>query len=295
MIEDTARHRGAFSITAAEVGVLDEAFGWRPEPLPERFFVALYGPLNFFLGQTGGPGFRRDALQAMPALAGGRDRYPPAWLGSLPPPAGLSFGYPPHLRPVVHGYADGFDVACADLPAAAVMAAEKLWRALRGATSGLGGWDLPAVGPFVRARVDQSVASGGFAVLWSIVLLALDGFGLWRGRNRISELAPFLWWGGAGLVVVSAFFGYARLGAVLVPVIGVLLGLAAEPFANRHPRAASRVFLGVLAALVAAEALRYGVGVRVLVDGVEVKTVEPWPPLEFEDRRLEVRVGDQDG
>ncbi|MDA1222305.1 MAG: PCP reductase family protein [Planctomycetota bacterium] len=295
LIEDTARHRGAGAVSLQEVAVLDEAFGWRPEPLSERFLVALYGPLNFYLGQTGGPGFRRDALQRLPALAGGEDRYPIAWLRSLPPPGGLSFGYPPHLRPVVHGYADGMGVLLGDLPHAVGLIGEKVWIALRGAASGLGGWNIPCPGSLVRARVDASVATGALGVGWSIVVLACEGFGLWRGRSRFGELVPFLWWAGAGLLVVAAFFGYARLGAILVPVLGVLVGLGLEPVAQRYPRVAARALVVVLAAILVADSFRWGRGVRVLVDGAEVQTVEPWPPLEFEDRKLEVRIGAQDG
>jgi len=293
-VEDTVKHRGGGAVSVDQIEVLDQAFGWRPEPLPEFFFVALYGPLNFFLGQTGGPGFRRDALQALPVLQGGRDTYPAAWLASLPPPGGLSLGYPQHLRPVLHGYADGLDVLFEDLSAGLEMTVAKIWRGLRGATSGVGGFDFPAMGPFVRARVDQAVSSGMAAGLWSCALLALSVFGLWRGRDRLQRLMPLLWWGVSTLVVLAAFFGYARLGALLIPLVGVCLGLAVEPLAIRNPRLMSRLGLGLLVAVLAAECVRWSRGVTLAVDGAHVGTVEPWPPLEFEDRQLEVRVGTQD-
>lgn len=295
LIEDTARHRRSGSVSQAEVAVLDEAFGWRPEPLPEVFFVALYGPLNFFLGQTGGPGFSREALQALPPLQGGRERYPQGWLASLPPPGGLSLGYPPHLRALLHGYSDGMGVLMDDPKGALWSTVQKLWRALRGTTAGIGGRDFPGCGPFVRHRVDQAVSTGTLANLWSMALLALAGFGLWRGRTRMDQLTPILWWGAAGLVAVALFFGYARLGALLVPVFGVLIGLALEPLALRASRGARLGGLGLLLAVLASEHVRWWRGVQVLVDGAEVTTVEPWPPLEFEDRRLEVRVSSQDG
>ncbi|MEY2982759.1 MAG: hypothetical protein RL562_2986 [Planctomycetota bacterium] len=295
LIEETARHRRTFAVSLAEVAVLDEAFGWRPEPLPEAFFVALYGPLNFYLAQTVGPGFGRDALEVLPPLDGGRDRYPPGWLGSLPPPGGLSLSYPPHLRPLLHGYRDGLAVLLRDPQGALATTMQKLWRGLRGATAGIGGLDLPGSGPLVRHRVDQAVSTSVVANLWSVALLAAAIVGLWRGRGRMEELAPFLWWGAAGLAVVALFFGYARLGALLTPIVGVLLGLAVEPLALRAPRGALWGSLVLLLAVLAIETGRWWRGVRIFVDGAEVKTVEPWPPLEFEDRQLTVRSPDQEG
>jgi hypothetical protein len=54
----TVAVRGKSRVTATNFGILEEAFGSVPEPLPERPFVTFYGGLNFYLANNSdaGPG-----------------------------------------------------------------------------------------------------------------------------------------------------------------------------------------------------------------------------------------------
>jgi hypothetical protein len=99
----------------------------------------------------------------------------------------------------------------------------------------------------------------------------------------------------AKLSAGGGVFPRAAKSIALTPEIKALLGLAVEPLALRAPRGALWGSLVLLLAVLAIETGRWWRGVRIFVDGAEVKTVEPWPPLEFEDRQLTVRSRDQEG
>jgi len=102
-------HRGGGQVRSADLGILDEGFGYRPRPLARAPFVSLYGPLNFALANhpRANGGFSRAALDDPPPLASEPARYPPALVQGLPPPD-LSFVYPPHVRLVNEGYSVGW-------------------------------------------------------------------------------------------------------------------------------------------------------------------------------------------
>ena len=95
-VEATVRHRGRARVEAADAGLLDQAFGSTPQPLPRWPFVSLYGPLNFALANRpgGDGGFSPGLLDEKPPLRPSASAYPPALVSGLPPPQ-LALTYPP--------------------------------------------------------------------------------------------------------------------------------------------------------------------------------------------------------
>jgi len=221
-VDATVRVRGGNSVSAEDLGIIEQAYGWWPEPLPPPF-VAVYGPLNFFLGNSpeAGGAFANAALGRPPLLLGGAARYPP---GLVLPDAGQpSFDYPPHLQAMVHGYALGWQWLVAHPGEAARLWWRKLEYFWQGAASGIGGYALPIGLSGERRRVDLVTASGPFATAFRLLLLAAAATGLWRVRRTGAVTAWFAWLL-AKLAAVLLFFGYARLGALCVPVVA--LGVA---------------------------------------------------------------------
>lgn len=244
-VQDTVRVRGGREVTAADLDVVAEAYGSWPEPLPHPF-VCLYGGLNFFLANTpeADGGFANEALDRPPPLAGGDARYPPGLRNVLPRGGILALSYPPHLDLVVHGYRRGVAEIAAAPGAALARIGDKLLHAAEGALPGFGGSALPIGLSGERRSVDMVTANGVWPWLWRGALLAVAACGWWSWRGR-----PFLWpwlaFAATKLVVVAAFFGYARQGALLVPVVAI--GVAAVVTTRLRPRA----WLIAAAALVA--------------------------------------------
>ena len=232
----TAAVRGRERVTAADFGALEEAFGAAPEPLPERFFVALYGPLNFHLANHAGAsgGFSRAPLERPPPLAGGAGRYPGPLIAGLPPPD-LALTYPPHLEAVVHGYDLGWSWIAAEPAAFARLTARKLAIFWSGAALGVSGWNLPLGLDGVRRPVDLAVPAGPLATAWHLALLVLAAAGLLAARGRRLPLAPWLLFLASQLAVTLAFFGYARTGATVIPVLALLLGLLLDRLLSVSP------------------------------------------------------------
>jgi hypothetical protein len=222
----TAVHRGRAVVGDAEVAALEEAFGAMPRPLPERFFVSIYGPLNFALAHddaTGGR-FSTRRLELPPPLAGGAQRYPPELVSGLPPPE-LALSYPPHLALVLDGYRVGGSWIL-DHPARFVRdSARKLAYFWEGAASGLGPTGLPA-GLAAPRRVDVAAhRPGPVAVFWQLAILALVAAGA-RRAGRLPALAPWWIYLASKLAATVLFFGYARQGALAAPVVALLAALA---------------------------------------------------------------------
>lgn len=222
----TAVHRGSSVVGDAEVAVLEEAFGAMPRPLPERFFVSIYGPLNFALAHHDGTGgrFSTGRLELPPPLAGGAHRYPAELVGGLPPPE-LALSYPPHLALVLDGYRVGLRWIL-DHPAQflrdSARRAAYFWE---GAASGLGPTGLPT-GLAAPRRVDVAAhRPGPVAVVWQFAILVLAAIGAWRG-GRHAALAPWAIYFASKLAAAVLFFGYARQGALTVPVVALLAALA---------------------------------------------------------------------
>jgi hypothetical protein len=210
----------------AEVAALAEAFGAMPRPLPERFFVSIYGPLNFALAHDDGTGgrFSTRRLELPPPLAGGAHRYPPELVGGLPPPE-LALSYPPHLALVLDGYRVGLRWIL-DHPAQFLRdSARKVAYFWEGAASGLGPTGFPA-GLAAPRRVDVAAhRPGAVAVVWQLAILALAATGAWRAA-RLPALAPWWLYLASKVAATVLFFGYARQGALTVPFVALLVALA---------------------------------------------------------------------
>ena len=264
----TVAHRGGTRVRAADLAVVEEAFGYAPRPLAPRPFVSLYGPLNFALAShpDAGPGFGHAALDQPPPLRGGASSYPAMIVGGLPP-RDLSFTYPPHLALVNDGYARGLRWLAGDPGGAARRGAARLAQFWSGAATALTGYGLPAGLSGPRAAVDIVVADGPLASAWRIVVLAACVFGL-AAAWRIPALYPWVAFFAVKAIAAAVFFGYARLGASAAPAVAVLVGLA---FARRAARPGSeRGLRFALAALVAVEAARFVHGPGLALDGESV-------------------------
>lgn len=225
----TAAHRGRRVVGAAEIAALEEAFGAQPRPLPERFFVSIYGPLNFALAHDDGTGgrFSTRRLEQPPPLAGGAHRYPPELVAGLPPPE-LALSYPPHLALVLDGYRVGWRWI-REHPAQFLRdSARKLTLFWEGAASGLGPTGFPA-GLAPPRRVDVAAhRPGAAAVVWQLAILALAATGAWRAGRR-PELVPWWLFLASKVVATVLFFGYARQGGLAVPVVALLVAFAVLP------------------------------------------------------------------
>lgn len=289
--------RGGTRVTEESFEILGEAFGYRPEALAGHPFVALYGPLNFYLahGPRSAAGFRREALDRPPPLAGGAGRYPRMLLAGLPP-NDLAFAYPPHLEAVNHGYRLGL----AWLREHPRETLRRTWERLRifwqGGSAGWTGWGLPFGSANLRRAVDVAVPAGGTVTVWRALLLAACLVGLWRGR-RTPALVPWLLILTTKLAATVLFFGYARHGATCVPVIALLaalaiLGPAGPESGEPRPMSAAHrkwclgaAILAVLA--VGLELYRAADPPRVLLDGRGIESGDPFPIKDHQDRRLE--------
>ncbi len=289
-VDATVRVRGRRRVTAKDLDIVREAYGVWPEPLGHPL-VALYGGLNFFLANSpeAAAGFSRAALDRAPPLAGGDAQYPPGLRGVLPDSSRFAFSYPPHLNLVVHGYRRGWEELCADPLAAAGRVLHKLWHAAEGATGGVGGYALPIGLSGQRRPVDLATATGPWAELWRASVLAFAAFGLFRLRHN-RALWPLLAFAAVTLVVVAVFFGYARQGALCLPVVA--LGTAAALRATVLRRWPSlqrpRTGLVLLGLLLVLEAVR-ATGVGATLDGVPFAGAEPFGSNDFTPHRIEFR------
>lgn len=290
-VSGTMRVRGASRVAAADLDVVREAYGCFPEPL-RAGLIAAYGPINFFLANTpeANGGFSAAALDRPPLLAGGAGRYPLDLLTGLPR-GQILFGYPPHLDAIVNGTARGLAEIAADPLGAIARGGKKLWHAAQGAAPNLGGYALPIGLSGERRQVDFVTATGIWPAAWRLALLGTALFGLSRVRGQ-RALWPLFAFAGTKLLVVLAYFGYARQGVLCLPLVA--LGLAAAGHALRPGALAvvcrPRVALGLLAALLAIEIVRAAttaatVDARPVVAG----TGEPFGAMDFSARTIVFR------
>jgi len=300
-IAATVAAAGGTRVRAEDFAILEEAFGSVPEPLPAHPFIALSGGLNFYLANHAGAtgGFSRAPLEAPPPLLGGPARYPAFLIAGLPP-RDLALTYPPHLAAINHGHALGWRWIRAHPGDALALAGRKLRNFWQGATLGFTGFNLPLGASGLRRKVDLTVPEGPLASIWRLLLLALvlAGLAAWAKLDREHRRAglPWLLWLGSYLIVAVIFYGYARQGAVLTPVVVLLVALGVERFGPRRLARLSlpwglgrRPWLAVALALLVIEGVRFAGGPTVFLDGREVGSREPFPADRFEDRHLEVR------
>ncbi|MCP3961398.1 MAG: glycosyltransferase family 39 protein [bacterium] len=291
----TVATRGRLEVRGEDFDLLADAFGTRPEPVGERPFLVLYGGLNFYLANNAGApgGFGRVPLEQPPLLAGGASSYPRMLVQGLPPPQ-LNFTYPPHLEIVNRGYLLGLEWIRSHPGDFMKLAVEKLRIFWQGAALGAGGYNLPLGLSGARRAVDLVVPEGGVSVVWRFGALGLCALGLLAGR-RHEALFPWLWFLASKVAVTVAFFGYARHGATVIPVLALLAALAAErwiPGVTGLLRERDGRWLRPCAAamllLVAVEGARWFDGPTVTLDGEAVSAADPFPVDEYRDRRLRV-------
>jgi hypothetical protein len=275
----TVYYRGGREIRAEDFAILEEAFGYFPRPLQRYPFVSLYGPLNFALANnaraTGG--FDRSLLEEPPPLAGGAQTYPSFLVQGLPP-AQLTFFYPPHLRLFNDGYSIGWQWIAQHPRDFATLAARKVAIFWSGAAHGVTGYGLPIGVSGTRRAVDFVVpVAAPLPIAWRLALLlaALAGaVTAWRAL----DLWPWLFFLASKLAATVLFFGYARLGALTIPVIALLIALAAQRLLARTP---AKVLAAILLLAVAAEAVR--------VVSKPTLSIDADPPDVHRDQRVDVR------
>lgn len=269
-VTDTIRARGGTRVCAADLGVVREAYGIDPVPIRKQF-VALQGAMDFWLANTkeAAGAFSRQALDRPPPLTGGDARYPPGLRAVLPRGGALSLNYPPHLDVFVNGYSRGFAEIAADPAGAASRVLTKLWHGVEGATGGIGGHALPIGLSGERRPVDFVTATGVWADAWRALVLVVAAAGLWSLR-RAPALWPLFAFAVVRGLVLAAFFGYARQGALCAPLvaIGVAAALAAVT-RGVGPRRAKFALVGFVAVVLALDAVR-ATSAKVAVDG------RPW-------------------
>ncbi|MGK0301883.1 MAG: hypothetical protein ACI89X_002763 [Planctomycetota bacterium] len=256
-VNDTIKMRGGTSVTASDLDVLDEAYGYRPEPLSTPLLV-MYGPMNFCLAnyETSTGMFSRTAFDHRPPLTGGVERYSPMIKVCLEPSGPLRWDYPPHLEIINHGYRIGFERWFARPGWALWLMGQKLRHSWRGIATGVGSYSMPFGMSGVREPVDMTVSMNGTAAVWRALLLALALFGLWTARTACG-VVPFVLFTLSKLIAIVLFFGYARMGALCIPSFALLWAVAVD-----------RLVLARMSAISIKRLLWSIVTIVVLVEGV---------------------------
>ncbi len=285
--------RGRDRVRAEDFRVLEQAFGYYPRPLGGHPFVALYGDLNFYLANnpraTGG--FDRSPLERPPPLAGGANRYPLVMVQGLPPPD-LALLYLPHLGIVNDGYRLGWQWIRGhprDFLALAWRKVDIFWQ---GASLGFTGYGLPLGSGGLRRPVDLvTPPAGTLTISWRLALLALVLAGFYRAR-RCPAAMPWILLLASRLLVTVAFYGYARQGATMVPVVALLAALAVVgPGSGSAATSPARAkwLRGALAAgilLAGIETTRWASQPEITIDGRPIQEIEPFPD-QHDARRIE--------
>ncbi len=286
--------RGGREVRAEDFHILEEAFGYLPEPLSPYPFISDYGPLNFYLANnphaTGG--FTRAPLDDPPPLEGGRDRYARDLLLVPPAPGTLYLDYPVHLDAFVNGYAKGLEWISGHPGDFTRLLASKLSIFWSGAAMGFTGYGLPVGLSGVQRAVDLVVPRGAGALVWRILILAAALIGLAAARRAV-EIIPWLLFLASKILVTVLFFGYARVGATSIPVVDLLMAIAAVSYlAPRVPRRVrpwrERAFVAALVLVLLIEGIRFASGPSVRIDSRVVTGVDPFPGDAQRDRIIQV-------
>jgi hypothetical protein len=256
-VTETVRVRGRRTVREGDLDVVRDAYGALPQPVRPAF-VALQGAFSFWLANTpeANGGHTRLCLDREPPLRGGDHLYPAGARTERPRGGKFEFSYVPHADVFVNGYRRGLEEIAADPVGAARRIGVKMQYAVEGATGGLGGYALPIGLSGVRPSVDLVIATGLWPGVWRALVAAAAVAGWWRLR-RVRALWPLLALVPLRLALIAAFFGHARHGALVLPV--VMLGVAATLHvltAARWPRACARLAAVLMVALLALELVR---------------------------------------
>lgn len=212
-LSDIARREGWSEVDEVAVqSFFADRWGSVPEPLAEWSLVSFKGPLDFALSNDlrGDGGFSRIALSDREA--------------SDPP---FALARPSHAHLVNHGYAVGWASIRSDPTAWLRLVGEKLRRFADGVTLGLLPGDWPHGRTHARRAIDVATPTRGDAPLWNTTMLGLTGVGIalsFRRRDGGALLVVL----GYRLLVVVAFYGYARHAVSIGPVLFLFVGLAVQ-------------------------------------------------------------------
>jgi hypothetical protein len=299
----TVLHRGGQRVRAEDFRILEEAFGYRPEPLGRLPFITSYGPLNFYLANNphAAGGFNRFGLDDLPPLEGGASRYSPDLLLEPLAEGMFFFDWPPHLEAFNHGYSMGWEWIRTHPSRFLGLVGKKLQIFWSGATLGFTGFNIPLGLSGLQRAVDLVVPRGGGGIgLWRLMALVLCVWGIVVGRRRLL-LYPWFLFLASKLVMVVLFYGYARIGATVAPVIFLFVVLAVESFVTRwipeswlkgagRRRDAATMAAFVVVLILLVEGVRFGIGPRVRIDDLEIGTTDPHSARIHRDREIEVAL-----
>ena len=296
----TVATRGRLTVTADDFKIINQAFGYDPQPLRPYPFIALYGGLNFYLANNSSTkgGFSLTALNAPPPLLGGRNQYPGFLINGLPP-QDLTFNYPPHLQAINHGYSLGWQWIRNNPGDAAALLIRKFDLFWRGVTMGYTGYGFPVGISGMRNAVDLVVPEPDLKQrVWQTTAFLILLAGLWVGRKN-KNLYPWVMLLTTKLVTTTMFYGYAREGVVVFPIFALLLALLVSRalslyssnsnlFIDGGRRACRLGALLILGSMIAVESIRFISAPTIWLDSSKVGVVEPYAPLESEPHRLKV-------
>jgi hypothetical protein len=202
-------------------------------PLPTFVVTTAYGPLNFALANhAGAPGYFTRTLLTSGLHSGS-----------------LNLRDPQHREYFVHGYKHGWEFISTRRTDFGALVGRKLSILSRSLSLGWTQWDLP--GGLKGTRFPVDLFTPDFpAALWLHLLLLGPGFWLLLRRSRW----PRTWVSSRGdrlfpalvlvctaytVLLTAAFFGYARQGVLLMPLLfgveGVTVTAAARWVARRRP------------------------------------------------------------
>lgn len=267
-----AKQSGAAQVDEATVrDFFERRWGSTPEPLASWSLVSFKGPLDFALAND----LRGDGGFSVVGLAD----------SGSPAPA-FSLARPSHLNLVNHGYAVGWASIRQDPMAWSRLVFEKLRRFADGATLGLFANDWPHAWRHVRHPVDMAVPERGDAPAWTTIMLSLLVLGAWVAW-RSPAGGVLLVIVGYRILVVTAFYGYARHAVSIGPVLFTLIGVAVQWMAGQEflrPRRNLLRRLGVAAtAVLLVNGLIWSWRAPIwFAQGARIRPTPEWHPDAFE-------------
>jgi hypothetical protein len=229
--------------------LFDQRFGYTPEPLSEFAFISLKGPFDFVLANhrnsTGG--FTRSVLQ--------NPNDPPDAMQNV------AFGRPDHLRLFNHGYSIGWNMIRSDFNGWLQLVARKLSIFAEGLTLGFTAHNPPYGREGVRRPIDlmtpfpdasKSFAGGTFRMLFIALLCigALSTFALPKQQRSFAAfwLLIIIY----KLLIVIAFYGYARQAVSIAPALYLFIALGINWFLQFLPESLVKLLPPIGFAIVAA-------------------------------------------